>query len=115
MFHWTPYEIDRLRSILGLAEIGDLIDPDSGIFIDLHRWFKANFFSVHGAKLKTVAPIFGFSWRVDDPGGAVSQVYLLVAQTSDDPDAVAAAKAWLLSYNEDDTAATAAIRDGVRG
>ena len=115
VFHWTPYEIDRLRSILGLAEIGDLIDPDSGIFIDLHRWFKANFFSVHGAKLKTVAPIFGFSWRVDDPGGAVSQVYLSVAQTSDDPDAVAAAKAWLLSYNEDDTAATAAIRDGVRG
>lgn len=115
VFHWTAYEIERLRSILGLAEIGDLIDPDSGIFIDLHRWFKANFFSVHGASLKTVAPYFGFSWRVDDPGGAVSQVYLSVAQTSSDPDEIAAAKEWLLTYNEDDTAATAAIRDGMRG
>ena len=34
--------------------------------------------------------------------------------TSTDPHEVATAKAWLLTYNEDDNAAMAAIRDGMR-
>jgi len=114
VFHWTDYEIKKLRSILGLAEVGDLIDPKRGVFVDLHRFFKANFFSAHGASLKTVAPYFGFSWRVEDPGGGISQLYLATVHTSTDPDEVAAAQQWLLSYNEDDTVATAVIRDGMR-
>lgn len=119
VFHWTGYETAQLRSILGRDEIGDLLDPDHGIFVDLHKFFTANFFSVHGAKLKTVAPIFGFSWRVEDPGGSISQLYLSQVHgttgDSHDPDIVAGAKRWLLSYNEDDTTATAKIRDGMRG
>ena len=114
IFHWTDYEITKLKSILGLAEVGDLIDPQRGLFVDLHKFFKANFFSAHGASLKTVAPQFGFTWRVDDPGGGISQVYLNTVQNSSDPIEVAAAKEWLLSYNEGDTAATAVIRDGMR-
>lgn len=116
VFHWTDYETTRLRSILGPDEIGDLLDPEHGIFVDLHRVFTANFFSVRGAKLKTVAPIFGFRWRVDDPGGSISQLYLSqVHGGAGEPETAADSKRWLLSYNEDDTVATARIRDGMRG
>lgn len=114
VFHWTNYEITKLKGILGAEEIADLVDQQTGVFVDLHRFFKANFVSAHGAKLKTVAPKFGFTWRVEDPGGGISQVYLTTVQTSSDASEVQAAKQWLLSYNEDDTAATAAIRDGMR-
>ncbi len=84
------------------------------MFVDLEKVFKANFVSLHGSGIKKVAPIFGFSWRVDDPGGAISQTYLSRVHASTDPDDVAAAKEWLLTYNEDDNAAMAKIRDGMR-
>lgn len=113
VFHWSDPEVSHLRRILGLEEIGDLIDRRTGIFVDLMREFEANFFSLHGSKLKHVAGLFGFEWDVEDPGGAVSQLYLSTVHTGP-PDEAAAAKKWLLSYNEDDTAATAVVRDGMR-
>lgn len=113
VFHWSHHEISRLTSILGLAAVGDLVHPQSGVFVDLRKVFEANFFSLHGSPLKKVAPIFGFEWDVDDPSGSGSQIYLSIVQ-SGDPAEAEAAKRWLLSYNEDDTAATAAIRDGMR-
>ena len=98
-----------------MAEVADLIDPATGVFVDLEKVFKANFVSLHGSSLKMVGrPLFGFRWRVDDAGGAVSQTYLSKVHSSPDPEEAAAAKEWLLSYNEDDTAAMAAIRDGMR-
>ncbi|MGB0973131.1 MAG: ribonuclease H-like domain-containing protein [Mycobacterium sp.] len=86
---------------------------DATVFVDLEKVFKKNFFALHGSSIKKVAPQFGFSWRVDDPGGAISQTYLSKVHTSADPDEVSAAKHWLLTYNEDDNAAMAAIRDGI--
>jgi predicted RecB family nuclease len=114
VFHWSHPERSKLKSILGLAEVGDLIGPETGLFIDLEQVFKANFVSLHGSSIKKVAPHFGFTWRVDDPGGAISQTYLAKVHTSADPDDVVKAKQWLLTYNEDDNAAMAAIRDGMR-
>ena len=114
VFHWSHPERSKLKSILGLAEVGDLIDPETGVFVDLEQVFKANFVSLHGSSIKKVAPHFGFTWRVDDPGGAISQTYLSKVHTSTDPDEVATAKEWLLTYNEDDNAAMAKIRDGMR-
>ena len=113
VFHWSNHEIARLRSILGLAEIGDLIHQQTGVFVDLRKVFESNFFSLHGSRLKVVAPIFDFTWRVDDPSGSGSQLYLSKVHNGDESEA-ADARRWLLSYNEDDTAATAAIRDGMR-
>ena len=84
------------------------------MFVDLEQVFKANFVSLHGSSIKKVAPHFGFTWRVDDPGGAISQTYLSKVHTSTDPDEVAKAKQWLLTYNEDDNTAMATIRDGMR-
>lgn len=111
VYHWSHPEASNLRRILGAAEVADLTDE---LFIDLERVVKANFFVLRGTKLKVVAPIFGFSWHVPDPGGATSQLYLDTVHAAGEPDAVADAQRWLLSYNRDDTAATAAIRDGVR-
>jgi predicted RecB family nuclease len=114
VFHWSHPERSKLNSILGLAEVGDLIDPETGVFVDLEQVFKENFVSLHGSSIKKVAPHFGFSWRVADPGGAISQTYLSKVHTSTDPHEVATAKEWLLTYNEDDNAAMAKIRDGMR-
>jgi predicted RecB family nuclease len=114
VFHWSHAERSKLTNILGMANIGDLIDPETGVFIDLEKVFKANFVSLYGSSIKKVAPYFGFTWRVNDPGGAISQTYLSKARTSTNTEEVAAAKEWLLTYNEDDTAAMAKIRDGMR-
>ncbi|CAN1559174.1 COG2251 Predicted nuclease (RecB family) [Mycobacteriaceae bacterium] len=113
VFHWSHPERSKLISILGLAEVGDLVDPATGVFMDLEKVFNSNFMSLHGSGIKKVAPNFGFAWRVDDPGGGISQTYLSTARNSDDSDERTAAKEWLLSYNEDDNAAMAAIRDGM--
>lgn len=114
VFHWSHPERSKLTSILGDAEVADLVDHTTGVFVDLEKVFKANFNSLHGSSIKKVAPRFGFTWRVNDPGGAISQTYLSKARTSNYPDEVVAAKQWLLTYNEDDNAAMARIRDAMR-
>ena len=113
VFHWSHAERSKLAKIVGSQCVGDLIDPEAGVFIDLEAVFKANFFSLYGSSIKKVAPHFGFSWRVNDPGGAISQTYLTRARESRNPSEVASAKEWLLTYNEDDVIAMAEIRDGM--
>ena len=114
VFHWSHPEYSRLHAILGKPAVADLTHPDTGVFVDVEKVFKAQFTAVRGAGIKKVAPLFGFAWRVDDPGGAISQVYLATVHDSPDPAEAAAAQEWLLTYNEDDCAAMAAIRDGMR-
>lgn len=111
VFHWSAAEPSRLKKILGAAA-SDLLDPATGLFTDLESVFKAQFFSVHGTSIKTVAPYFGFSWRACDAGGSMSQARLDAAREHG-ADA-ADARAWLLGYNADDTTAMAVIRDGMR-
>lgn len=115
VFHWSSPERAQLQRILGKAAVADLIEPESGgVFVDLEQFFKRHFVAVHGSSIKQVAPRFGFHWRVEDPGGAISQTHLARLRESADEVEVAEAKSWLLSYNEDDCAAMAAIRDGMR-
>lgn len=110
VFHWSPAESSRLRRILG-AGAADLLD--SGVLVDLERVFDAQFRSVHGNSVKVVAPLFGFAWRAGDAGGALSQTRLEESRVGR-PGALGARR-WLLDYNSDDTAAMAAVRDGMRG
>jgi len=112
VFHWSSPEPSRLRRILGAAATADLLDRDTGVFTDLEDVFKAGFVSLHGSSIKKVAPLFGFSWSVDDPGGAISQHYLNTLRSNDT--GATDAKDWLLSYNADDCTAMAVIRDGMR-
>ena len=112
VFHWSSPEPSRLRRILGAEATADLLDRDTGVFTDLEDIFKVGFISLHGSSIKKVAPHFGFSWSVDDPGGAVSQHYLNTLRNNDSD--AAQAKDWLLSYNADDCTAMTVIRDGMR-
>ena len=58
--------------------------------------------------LKTVAPLTGFSWRDEDVGGALAMVRYVEATLDKDILALrAAARQWILDYNEDDVRATA--------
>lgn len=110
VFHWSAAEPARLRRILG-DDVADLLDPEVGVFTDLERVFKEQFLTVHGTSIKTVAPLFGFHWQATDASGAVSQTRRDEAR--DGHPHAQSARQWLLSYNDDDTAAMAAIRDGM--
>jgi predicted RecB family nuclease len=123
VFHWSHPEWSNLKRILGGDTVRDLIgdrdaegatDEHEGMFTDLEKVFKEHFTALRGTSIKKVAPLFGFHWRAENAGGAISQTHLLTVQTSADQCEVDAAKAWLLSYNEDDTTAMAKIRDGMR-
>lgn len=111
VFHWSAAEPSRLRRILG-DDVADLLDPSDGVFTDLERVFKEQFRTVHGTSIKTVAPLFGFHWQATDAGGALSQTRRDEAR--DGHPHAETARHWLLSYNADDTAAMASIRDGMR-
>ena len=110
VFHYSTPEPNYLKKVLGEEAVADLLP----YFVDLLPLLRANFMGVHGLGIKKVAPAFGFDWRDDDPGGLQSQGWLLDARSAADESVRLAARQRLLRYNEDDVAATAAIRDGLR-
>ena len=56
-----------------------------------------------------IAPLCGFDWRDDDPGGAQSELWYV-----DLLNGAESRRSRLLEYNEDDVAAQLAIRRWVR-
>lgn len=84
----------------------------SAAWVDLLRVFQDQVVTGHGGSLKTVAPLTGFAWRDDDPGGGQSMQWWADAV---DPNLPAHERdrhrTRLLRYNEDDVAATRHIRN----
>jgi RNase_H superfamily len=58
------------------------------------------------AGLQQVAPLAGFCWEVDDPGGDLSMLRYAAAANGDQE-----ARDWLATYNRNDTEATRALRE----
>lgn len=84
---------------------------DSGQWIDLLPLVRSQVITGHGFGLKLVAPLTGFRWRDDDPGGAQSmQWWHEAVDPTASPEAQAARRERLIAYNEDDVAATAHLR-----
>ena len=110
VFHWTSPEVTRTIRMLGRERAESLFER----FFDLRQWMDEQFFARDGLSLKVVAPIFGFEWKVDGAGGEMSVRKIEEARDTTNPLTSHEAKAWLSSYNEDDCAAQAAIRDGLR-
>jgi len=106
IFHWTAAETSRARAF---PELDALLN---GRTVDLYEWVRVNF-RVRGTySIKNVAPMFGFEWGVDDPGGFGSMDKIEQARNAGSDGGPA--REWCLAYNESDVAAQAAIRDGLR-
>jgi predicted RecB family nuclease len=109
-----PAENQHLRRISGAAnsrleeQVETLINSD--IWVDLKRVFEESWITGGSVGLKTIAPLAGFEWDVDDPGGGLSMVKYDEAIAADAP-AADAAREWILDYNRGDVEATSAIRD----
>ena len=78
----------------------------SGEWVDLERIFRASWITGGSTGLKAIAPLAGFSWAVEDPGGAIEMVRYTEAAAGS-----TVAQAWLTNYNRGDVEATLAIRD----
>jgi len=104
-------QMRRLAAVCGLAE--EVVGFTSGDqWTDMYRVFDAQVITGGSTALKSVAPLAGFSWEVDDPGGdeAVVRYERAAGPGGDD-----AARAWLLAYNRNDTEATRALREWLAG
>ena len=108
IYHYAPPEPNYLKRILGPDATAEL----TKYFVDLNTIMRKNFIGLHGLSIKKIAPAVGFEWRDEDPGGLQSQTWLIDARTGTGSQA-GDARQRILQYNEDDVAATAAIRDGL--
>ena len=113
---YSPAENSQMLRIAEGADIGPTLDEvrrfiDGIHWIDLHAVVKSRIITGGGLGLKRVAPLAGFRWRDDDPGGDQSMVWYDRAVNDPDPGVREANRNRLLAYNEDDVGATAAIRN----
>lgn len=92
-----------------LDEVNTFIQ--SGQWVDLLRVVDDQLITGTTSGLKAIAPLAGFAWAVDDPGGGTSMVQYDIAAASADTSERRAARQWLLAYNRGDVEATLAIRD----
>jgi len=109
-----PAENQHLRRISGAAnrrleeQVEDLINSD--VWVDLKRVFEGSWITGGSVGLKSIAPLAGFEWSVEDPGGGLSMVKYDEAVMVDSRFAKSA-RDWILDYNRGDVEATSVIRE----
>jgi len=114
VLHWTDYERRTLKqaaerhglSIPGFDTVDDWFDNQA---LDLCAWARKALISPNGYGLKAIAPLCGFGWRDDDPGGRQSEIWFEHVLAGDE-----SMKGRLLAYNEDDVIAQLEIRRWLR-
>jgi len=102
-------QLRRLGLTTGLsAAVETFINSEH--WVDLLRVFGRQLITGSGIGLKAVAPLAGFAWEVDDPGGDLSMLRHETAVGSEVRTVREAARVWLLDYNRNDVEATLALR-----
>lgn len=107
--HWLRRTASRFAGYKGMPsmeEIDEFIASDE--WVDLFAYVRAQLFGPNGIGLKVVAPVAGYRWAKDGFDGEDS-VHMRRLALSDQH-----ARATLLQYNEDDTRATAWVRQWLR-
>lgn len=94
-----------LRRLVPDGDVDTLIRSDD--WVDLLPYMRRKFWSNDGHGLKVMAAAHGFAWRDDDPGGYASMQWYRDALAGVDRTANIER---ILAYNDDDCAATAALR-----
>jgi predicted RecB family nuclease len=114
VYHWTDYEPRTLGeaaaryglTVPGSPSVEAWFDDHA---VDLCEWCRQHLVSPNGFSLKTIAPLCGFEWRDDDPGGLQSEIWFERLRDGDEDMAQR-----LLAYNEDDVIAQMAVRRWIR-
>ena len=114
VYHYSHPEISMVRNLIQRG--GSSLPSEAwweeftgDHFVDLLAYVKQRFIGRQGLGLKVVAREAGFDWDGDDANGEASMDWIDESR-SDDPTAREEARARLLRYNEDDVAATLAVR-----
>lgn len=114
-YFYSSIETTNMRRIAAAAgverEVERFIASDS--WIDLYRVMSEQIVTGTRLGLKMIAPLAGFRWEVEDPGGGESMIRYEAATHPTDP-GVEDARAWLLAYNRNDVEATRAVRAALR-
>ena len=92
-----------------MTDVESFIASDE--WVDMLQVFDSQLMTGGPSGLKVIAPLVGFAWQVDDPGGAGSMLRYDQAVGAGSADERQEARAWLLEYNRGDVLATRAIRD----
>jgi predicted RecB family nuclease len=122
IFHYSKHEQGWFRkfarrhsAVPGVPSENQVEEFMAKYFIDLLEYSKLVALPVMGYGIKKLAPLAGFHWQVDDPGGAESLLkYREAIDESLTEVERAANREWLRSYNIDDVKATFAVRQYLR-